>query len=406
MVALFFMLKIGSALLILLLSTSMLSVAGFAAFTQLTILAALINTIAVAGAQTGLIRIAAAAPDQAGLARPIGGAIALWAAIAVAGAVVLIAFRGPISVVLIGTAEIAPYVVIVGLATFAGGPGQILTALLTGRGFLGRSLSAQAFGLVVGTALALYFLARGDPHLSAVAFALQAPLTMIAAFVLAQAKRFPRPSFDRLKATLREILRYSSATLTLAAGTMLVLFGLRFGYQETFGLTLLGFWLAANRISDTSTQFVGLGYLQLLVPRLTKVEDRREARRLIGASWLLATATMAAPLAVFVLAPSFFVGLILSDAYLPAIAGIILYMMGDIARATGSLGMHVQLARGRPWRFAAIDLGTIALMAIIMLALMANGQTLAPQIAYLAAQGAVALAIIALFVMDRPPRRA
>ena len=69
MVALFFMLKIGSALLILLLSTSMLSVAGFAAFTQLTILAALINTIAVAGAQTGLIRIAAAAPDQAGLAR-------------------------------------------------------------------------------------------------------------------------------------------------------------------------------------------------------------------------------------------------------------------------------------------------------------------------------------------------
>ena len=174
---------------------------------------------------------------------------------------------------------------------------------------------------------------------------------MIAAFVLAQAKRFPRPSFDRLKATLREILRYSSATLTLAAGTMLVLFGLRFGYQETFGLTLLGFWLAANRISDTSTQFVGLGYLQLLVPRLTKVEDRREARRLIGASWLLATATMAAPLAVFVLAPSFFVGLILSDAYLPAIAGIILYMMGDIARATGSLGMHVQLARGRPWRW-------------------------------------------------------
>jgi O-antigen/teichoic acid export membrane protein len=302
MVALFFTLKIGSALLILLLSTSMLSVEGFAAFTQLTILAALINTIAVGGAQTGLIRIAAAAFGEAELARPIGGAIALWAAIAAAGTILVIVLRGPISVVLIGTTELAPYVVFVGLATFAGGPGQILTALLTGRGYLGRSLSAQAFGLFAGAALALFFLARGDPFSSAVAFAGQAPLTMIAAFVLAQTRRLPRPSFDRLKATLREILCYSSATLTLAVATMLVLFALRFGYQETFGLTLLGYWLAANRISDTSTQFVGLGYLQLLVPRLTRVEDPQEARRLIATSWAIATATMAGPLAVFLLA--------------------------------------------------------------------------------------------------------
>ena len=52
----FFVFKIGSALVLLAASTAWLPVAGFAEFTQLMILAALLNLAAIGGAQNGLVR--------------------------------------------------------------------------------------------------------------------------------------------------------------------------------------------------------------------------------------------------------------------------------------------------------------------------------------------------------------
>lgn len=398
-VPLYFALRVASALLLLKLSASFLSLSGFAAFAQLMLFAALLNLVALGGAQNGLIRQAAAAADAATLAAVRRAGFRLWLAVAPALGLALALASAPIARILIGTAGAWPAVIAVAALALAAGPGQIWCGLLTGRGRVAASLGAQAAGLAAGTGLSAWLIMRGDPLAAGIAFAAGPlagmPLARRAAAALDIAAAPHRPD-------LRALLRYSAAFAAAASTTALLLFALRFAYREAFGDRALGWWMAANRISDMSTQLLGLFLIQVVVPHLAATEDKAARRAFLLRCWALGAGATAAALLTFNLAARPLVRLFLSDAYLGAVPMIRLYLTGDLLRVWASLAMFAAFAAGRPARYAAIEIATTALMAAITLALIRLGRPDAPAIGYATAYGLAALVVTARFT---PPLR-
>lgn len=395
----FFGVKVLSGLVLLKLSSAMLGVADFAIFSQFFLLSALLNMVAVGGAQNGLVRQTAAALNAAEVGRARDAAILLWSgAIFIVGLPVVLA--SPLIADLLTGAPSLWWVVIsiTGLA-FAAAPGQIWCALLTGRSRPAASLMAQAAGLVAGTALAAAMLLRGDPLLSALAFALGPVLTMALAWFAQRSEHLPAMALARARGAAKTLLSYSGAFVTLVAFTSTALFALRGVYQDVFGLQLLGYWLTASRISDTTTQFLALFLLQYFLPSYTAAADApQQARKILWQSWTFAVAAMALFPAVFALAPKGFVRLFLAPEFLPAIPAIFAYMTGDVLRVWSAVAMQAAFARGRLILFVAIEAGTILLLGVIMLLLVSLGNAAAPIIAYPAAYGTTALIVTIAFL--------
>jgi O-antigen/teichoic acid export membrane protein len=394
-VPVFFALRVGSGLLLLKLSASFLSVSGFAVFSQLVLFGAVLNLIAVGAAQSGLIRQAATAYDLPALARIQGAAFLIWAAAApVLIAATAIASR-QISVVLTGTASQWPAVVAVAVLAVLAGPGQIWCSLLSGRKRQTSSLAAQACGLLTGTAAAAWLILRGDAAGAAIAFAAGWLVTVIMALALSgRPARTIAPPFAVLS-EVRTLLGYSAAFGATTSFTAAILFALRSVYRASFGPTELGYWMAANRISDMSTQFLGLFMIQLFVPHLATIRDGAARRTVALRSWASGVAVMITALAVFTIASRPLVHIFLSDAYLQAIPAIRVYMTGDCLRVWPSLAMFAAFAAGRPVRYAAIEMGAMTVMAAITLALISRGYPQAPQVGYLCGN-AIAAAVVSI----------
>jgi O-antigen/teichoic acid export membrane protein len=400
-VPLYFCLRIASALLLLKLSAAFLPVNGFSAFAQLMLFASLLNLVALGGAQNGLVRQAAAAPDASSLVAVRRAGFRLWLAIAPALALAITFASAPIARVLVGTSSARPAVIAVAMLALAAGPGQIWCSMLTGRGRVAASLGAQATGVAVGTALAAWLIVRGAALAAAIAFAAGPLATMLVA-----ARR--TTAIDMAPAAPRadtpSLLRYSAAFVAGAGTTSLLLFGLRFVYREAFGASALGWWMAANRISDMSTQLLGLFLIQIVVPHLAALGDAAARRAFLLRCWAAGAGAMAAALLVFALASRPLVHLFLSDAYLPAIPMIRTYLAGDLLRVWASLAMFAAFAAGKPGRYAAIEIATMGLMAAITLSLIRFGIRGAPAIGYAAAYGLAAIVVTVGFT--RPLLRA
>ncbi len=397
----FFGLRVAVGLLLLKLSARFLPVAGFTEFSQFLAFAALLNLMAVAGAQSGLIRQAAAADDGEDLAATRGAAFILWAAaLAVLVPVVGIA-GGPISHLLTGDGGHWPAVLAVAALTLPCGAGQIWCGLLSGRGKVVASLSAQGLGLVAGAGGAAWLIVRGQPIAATMAFAAGGLVTTATAALLSLSLKIPATTWPAALARVRPLVRYSAALAATTGFSALILFGLRAHYREAFGHTELGYWMAANRVSDMSTQLLGLFMIQSFVPRLARQDDPAAARRLALRFWAAGAAGMATIAIVFAAGARPLVHLFLSDAYLPAIPVIQTYMIGDGFRVWASVAMYSAFAQGRPGRYAAIEIGALSLMAVITVALAATGETRAPQLGYVGAYAVVA-ALVSLTVLRRP----
>jgi hypothetical protein len=397
-VPVFFALRVASALLLLKLSASSLSVGGFTAFAQFMLFAALLNLMAIGGAQNGLVRQAAAARDAPALARTHTAALLLWACAAPMLAVPTLIFNSGVAAVLVGAPRQGWAVVAITLATLATGPAQIWCSFLTGRKRPARSLAAQALGLLAGTAGATSFILHGEPAAAAIAFAAGGLFTLAAAFVFVAPLRIPVAPLKAAMPELRVLLGYSAALAGTTGFTSIVLFALRSLYRDAFGTPELGYWLAANRISDMSTQLLGLFMIQAFVPHIAAAQDPAARRRVVLGCWAAGVAGMAGIATAFSLAAQQLVRLFLSNAYLTAIPSIQLYMAGDVLRVWPSLAMYTAFAAGRPAHYAGIEIGALSLMAVITAALVAAREPMAPQLAYVGAYGAAAILVTLVFL--------
>lgn len=386
----FFGLKVAVGLLLLKLSARFLPVAGFTQFAQFLAFAALLNLLAVGGAQSGLIREAAAADGAEDLAATRGAAFLIWSAMLVVLLPVIGLASSAISHVLTGSSGHWPAVLAVAVLTLPGGAGQIWCGLLSGRGKVVASLSAQALGLATGLAAASWLIVSGRPIVATLAFAAGGLVTTATAAVLIAPLKIPTAPFRAALARVRPLVRYSAAVAATTGFSSLMLFGLRAHYRGAFGHTELGYWMAANRVSDMTTQLLGLFMIQSFVPRLARQDDPSSVYRLALRFWAAGVAGMAGAAIVFALGSHLLVRLFLSEAYLPAIPVIQTYMIGDCFRVWASVAMYSAFARGQPGRYAAIEIGALGLMAAITVTLAALGEDRAPQFGYVAAYAIVA----------------
>jgi O-antigen/teichoic acid export membrane protein len=204
---------------------------------------------------------------------------------------------------------------------------------------------------------------------------------------------------------VRTLLRYSAAFAATTGYAAIVAFGLRWLYREHFGVTQLGYWLASSRVSDMSTQLLGLFMIQMFVPHVAMAPDEGSRRAFLVRCWAAGAGVMTSALVVFSLASGPLIHIFLSDAYLPAIPIIRVYMVGDVLRVWPSLAMHTAFANGQPLRYAGIEMGALTVMAVVAGVLTAAGDPAAPQTGYVVAYALAAALVSAAFLL-KPPRPA
>lgn len=395
----FFGLRVVLALGLLKLSASFLPVSGFTVFSQLMLFASLLNVLALCGAQNGVVRQAAAARDGEELKRTQSAAFTIWLAAAPLALLSVLLGGGLISKILVGSADEATMVVAVAVTVLAGAPSGIWCSLLTGRQRVAQSLSAQAAGLLAGAAGAAWRILAHDASGAALAFAAGPLVTTGVALPLAL--RLGLPLLPRLSAwaPIKALLRYSAAIAVTTGYVSITAFGLRWLYRDHFGVSQLGYWLAANRVSDMSTQLLGLFMIQMFVPQVAMTGDESRRRAFLVRCWAAAAGMMALAFLVFSAASGRLVHIFLSDAYLPAIPIIRAYMIGDLLRVWPSLAMHTAFATGRPLRYAGIEVGAVTVMTVVAASLTLAGDPAAPQTGYVVAYALAALAVSAAFLL-------
>jgi hypothetical protein len=399
----FFVVKIASALFLLKLSASFLPVGGFSVFAQLMLFAALLNVLSLCGAQNGVVRQAAAARDLQEVIRTQSAAFAIWSVTTPLALLLALVGGGLVSRILVGSPAEGRTILAITAVVVAGAPSGIWCALLTGRKRVAQSLAAQAAGLVSGAAVAAWRITAHDPPGAALAFAGGSLVTACVALPFTLRLGLPLIPPASGWPPIRILLRYSAAFAATSGYTAIVVFGLRWIYREQFGVTQLGYWVAANRASDMATQLMGLFMLQVFVPHLAMTHDEGRRRAFLVRCWTLAAGVMACAPVVFSLAPGLLIHVFLSDAYLPAASMIRAYMIGDLLRVWPSLAMHTAFANGQPLRYAGMEMGVLTVMAAVTVVLTAAGDPAAPQIGYVVAQGiAATLVSVAFFLRPVP----
>lgn len=399
-IALFFALRIGCALLLLKLAASQLSVGGFADLSQYLAFASLVTLLAVGGVQNGLIRQVAASGSRIELVETLAAAGAIW--VAASAALLIAALLGANSIAVILVGHKGDPIVIIALTAIAilAGPGQIRCSTLSGRGRMIASLAIQGLGLALGTAGAALLTWRGQPAAAALAFACGSVVPSLP--VIADVwGGWMKPPLQAVALHIRQLVQFSIAFGAVSAAAPLTLFALRFQYRETFGQTALAHWLSANRISDLSTQLIGLFMVQIFVPKLARMTDPEARRRFILTCGFVGMAVMAVPLLTFSIAAEPLVRLFLSPSFVPAIPAIQTYMAGDMLRIWTSMAIYTAFAQGKAERYAALELLAVGSIAALTILLMREGFSTAPQRAYFATHAGFCIVLLAVVLPSR-----
>ncbi len=396
----FFCLKFAFGLALIGISSTYLSVAGFVSFSQFFLFFALLSTVAAAGVQNGLARqIAMANGDVAAEHGATAAAFRIWALASAALIFASCILRHTFSDLLVGDNSLGAVIPLATLAGAAGGYGVLACAILNGRQRAATSLLLQSAGLIFGGMLCIWWLRNGDPLAAVLGYAAGPMLTsaLAAAILSRHGIRFgPTQKFNWSETRL--LLGYSIAFLAVAVIMPGTLFGLRHFYRESFGTDLLGYWLAANRVSDVTSQILGLYMAQIFLPQVARKAEPGRIGKLLRNTLFMASAVMLGGWALFMIGAPFFVTTFFSPAYLPAIPFIAGYLLGDGLRVTASMAMHCMLARRRLAAAIGIEFGTAAFMTAYLLIFIRLGYAQAPYWAYPAAYGTITVFLIAAFL--------
>ncbi len=400
----FFGVKVLVGLALLKLSAELLPVAGFALFSQFVMLWALLNLVASGGVQNGLIRqIASADSDVAArTAFRAGGRIWATASLLVLS---LILLGEMVSIALVGSATAAWMVPWLVVAALVAGAGQLCSAVLIGSGRLTANVGSQTAGLVAGFVAAAVCLYRAEAGWAVIAFAWGSLVTPVTAWALVRTSpALGRGRADAVGAEVRVLMGYSGAFIAVAVVTPAILFALRHFYREAFGIDALAEWLVANRISDVSTQLIGLFMVQWYLPTISgpgrTVSENRTAAL---TAFVIGSAVMVLALAVFWVGAPILVPLFLSQQYLSASTAISLYMLGDVLRVTVSIAAYHALGRRRLWTYLGIETASAALIGIFVGIGVQRGWIDAPYFGYVAAYGVLFSAICIRFLLAQRP---
>lgn len=306
-----------------------------------------------------------------------------------------------VSVTLVGDAAAAWMVPWLVVAAMIAGAGQPVSAVLIGSGRLTANVVSQTAGLMAGFIAAAVCLVRAEAEWAVIAFAWGSLLTPVTGWLLARTSpALGRGPADAVGTEVRALLAFSGAFIAVAVLTPTVLFGLRHVYLEAFGIEALAEWLVANRISDVSTQLIGLFMVQWYLPTISAPGGTvSENRTTALTAFVIGSGVMIGLLAIFVIGAPVLVPLFLSQQYLSASTSIGMYMLGDVLRVAVSVAMFHALARRRLWTYLGIETASAALIGILVGVGVQMGRIDAPYVGYVAAYGVLFVAICVRFVL-------
>ena len=397
----FFTLKIFFGIIIISLSAKLASSFDFNLFSQFFILFAYFNLVSTAGLQNGTIReIAVLHDDPHSAVRVVGAATAIIATVGLALLIAAIIFGSVISDLLVDKSEYAWLIPLLAILAAISAYGQMLCAVLTGKGRVVMSLLAQAFALIISGILCSAFLQKQNASAAVAAFAFGSALLPIFAYFALGKDRNQMiiwPVFDR--AILAKLLRFSGAFVITASSMPLALFLLRDVYRDMMGAEALSHWLAANRISDVLTQFVGVYMAQLFLPNIATAQSSIDARRHITHTVGIVFAYMLAGLACYSLAPKFWVSNFLAPQFIAGISIITAYIIGDTIRVFPSLVLYTALGTNRISLYATLEIANALVFCLLAILFLSYGLILAPAFAYILAN--ICISILGYILLSK-----
>jgi O-antigen/teichoic acid export membrane protein len=388
-----FSFKLLVGMVVLAASARWLSVPEFATFSQLLVLLAFLVTITSGGVQHGLIREAAAAQNLSEVAKAIKGGFLIWAGVGVATVIACFLARDPIAIALTGNSRLAWTIPLLAVLASASGLGQLFCSVLTGTDRASSSMLIQGLGLAMSS-LCVFSLANGDATGAALIFAAGPIIGAVAAgWLISPICLGNSDDFRTVLAESRRLLNYSVAFLAAATIMPVTLMTLRASYHSAFGLSALGYWIAANRISDVNTQLIGLYLTQTFLPSMARSStNAAAARKLLRRTFVIVTALGLIGLLIFLLAPAFLVTAFLSAKFLPAVPWIITYFIGDALRAGASIASFTFMAEGRLRLYVGLEAVSATVFGIAVLSLIVLRVEAAGPIGYAVTYGVVSLA--------------
>ena len=381
----FFLLKIFFGIIIISLSARLASSFDFNLFSQFFILFAYFNLVSTAGLQNGIIReIAILHDDPHAAVKVVGAATAIIATVGLVLLIGAIIFGSAISNVLVDKSEYAWLIPLLAVLAAISAYGQMLCAVSTGKGRVAMSLLAQASALIISGVLCSVFLQKQNAYTAVAAFAFGSALLPIFAYFALGKDRNQMiiwPVFDRV--ILARLLRFSGAFVITASSMPLALFLLRDVYRDMMGAEALSHWLAANRISDVLTQFVGVYMAQLFLPNIATSQSSIDAKRHIIYTAGIVFACMLAGLACYLLVPKFWVSNFLAPQFIAGISIITAYIIGDTIRVFPSLALYTALGTNRTNIYATLEIANALLFCLLSILFLSYGLILAPAFAYI-----------------------
>jgi O-antigen/teichoic acid export membrane protein len=397
----YLLLKIGLGVAILKFSAQFLTPESFTVFSQLFFFAALLNMVSAGGLQIGLIREIAAAKSAEHANAIMGDALLVCTGFGILTLAMVFVVEVPLSYLLVGIDGYGGATVGIALLTVIAGPGQVFTAVLTGRREAAAGLFAQSVGLLAGGAVTLIALRYGRPVAAVIGYAGGTLLTtLIAAWLARGSLAGLRAAGIRIAGGIA-LLRYSAVYVVTAALFPTALFGIRYLYRDTFGTEQLADWLVANRVSDTLTQILALFMAQSFLPAFSAERNTLAARRIIRHNFLVALAVMTSFPVIFFVGSPILIPLLLSKTYLAATPKIAVYLVGDVLRVATSLALHAALARGRLTWYLGIEAINVAIFGGVSAMLIAMQVSWAPYYAYCISHGLIAAAVLVVYVRGR-----
>lgn len=403
---LLFVVKILIGFVVLFASSRLPHGADFVFFNQFFILFALLNVVSTAGLQNGIIRETASAAAPERVAHVLAAALVVVvpiAALLVAGGTLA---GARISLLLVGSEDFGWLVGAISLLAACSGFGQILCAVMTGTGRGRNAMLVQTLSLLLAGGATIWRLLAGDVVGAILTYAGgSALLPLVAVLFMAYLRPVLAFAWQVERAILTQLTRFSAAYLITASAMPLTLFALRAAYRHRLGEAMLSNWLAANRVSDVLTQFIGLYMTQVHLPRFAAAQSAAQASRIARHSIFTAAAIMATGAMVFFAAADTWIRVFLSARFLPAREIISVYVLGDTLRTLPSALMFTALALGRAGTSAGLELTNAAIFAAVTLVLLRHGEALAPAFGYIAGSMSVTIVGSAVLGRYRPVRR-
>jgi hypothetical protein len=215
-----------------------------------------------------------------------------------------------------------------------------------------------------------------------------------------------KSQFD--KQIAHQTTNFLGAYLVAASAMPISLFFMRAIYRELFGVEALSSWLLANRISDVSTQLIGIYMAQLILPNIS-ISIGRPTLSVSFKAVLSYITTLTVALTLVALFALLFLNQsvikIIPNMFFESKNIIILYMVGDILRVYVSFLYFFSLASNRPWLGASIELSNAAIFAGALALGLFVGLDSAPGYAYVASNFVLMTAgLLGAFLVGRCSR--